>query len=146
MTIEYSLDLKVVLFRHLKKKSLIISCRETIIYCLDNVRALHTVHAWSTWSQIHTFPLFSTHFDSVYVQFVHLQVSVKLNRILGPMNHTTTYLTRTGTSSNYFWMLIIQYGKVCIFGMLILWNVLKVSSRHVLITTASLVLANYANQ
>ena len=92
MIIESSLDLWLVLFRNYKK-SLRLSCRETFIYCLDNVRALHPVHVWSTWSLIHTFLLYFTQFDTVYVQFVHIHVSVKLNRIWYPINPTTTYLT-----------------------------------------------------
>jgi len=46
MIIEYSLDLKVGHGSDIFKKSLILSCRETYIYCLDNVRALHPVRVW----------------------------------------------------------------------------------------------------
>ena len=96
MTIEYSLDLKVVLFRHFKKKSLILSCRETFTDCLDNVRALHPVHVWSIWSLIHTFSFFlHSLIPFMYNSYTSMFRLIKLNRVLGAINPTTTYFTGT---------------------------------------------------
>mgnify|MGYP007133519391 CR=1 FL=1 len=96
MTIEYSLDLKVVLFRHFKKSRLYFHVGKRLLIVL--IMYEHFTQFMSGRID-HRYILFSFFLHSLipfmYNSYTSMFRLIKLNRVLGAINPTTTYFTGT---------------------------------------------------